>query len=81
MKPIKRYISQFEKNSDALFQEIDFRAPPDLSFLQSLFNLSANNPMYDEYPITKEIALKISPLIKQSLNLEKYEYFLSCSSE
>lgn len=81
MKLIKRHISQFEKNSDVLFQEIEFTVPPDLTLLQNLFNLSADNPMYDEYPITKEIALKISPLIKKPLNLEKYEYFLSCSYE
>lgn len=75
---VYRYISVFEKAGDAYVMDIPFVSQPTLQLLRELFSSGADDPMYDEYPIDAQIAKRLAPFIRKPLDLERFEYFLSC---
>ena len=77
---VLRYISVFERASDAHVRDIHFSNLPSLQELQSIFLVGADDPMYDEYPIGARIASRLTPFIRESLDFERFEYFLSCDA-
>ncbi|MDO1510415.1 MULTISPECIES: hypothetical protein [Neisseria] len=76
MKKIIRFISKFEKFGEEFIGVLNFKNEPSLEFLQTIFN--ETGPMYEEYWITKEIAEIIEPYLDEKLEINKYDYFLSC---
>jgi len=75
---LHRYISAYERHGDAHISDIEFVAVPSLEFLQALFNLPSDNPMYDVGAIDPHIAEKLRPFLPFALDLEKHAYFLEC---
>jgi hypothetical protein len=75
---VLRYISVFERTSDAHVRDIHFSNLPSLKELQSIFLVAADDPMYDEYPIGAKVAIRLIPFIQESFDFEQFEYFLSC---
>jgi hypothetical protein len=82
MKPdaVHRYISVFSKISESHVDDLEFLEQPDIAFLQTIFLVDVEDPMYDEYPIDLLIAAKLAPLIQKDFEFEKFDYFLSCDS-
>lgn len=82
MKPgtVHRYISVFSKTSESHVDDLDFVEQPSIEFLQAIFLVDADNPMYDEYPIDVVTATKLAPLVQKDFDFERFDYFLSCDS-
>lgn len=75
-KNVKRYISVFNKNNDDFVGVVAFNVTPALEELQVIFN--EVNDMYDEFPISKDIEYKLRIFLNKKLDLNEYDYFLSC---
>ena len=76
--PVHRYISVFDRSDEHYVGDIEFKIQPKLTFLQELFVISRDSPMYDEYPIDPQIADRLAVLINDRFDLERFEYYLSC---
>lgn len=76
---VRRYISSFSKKDESYAGEIQFKERITPSELRKLLNIQDHaNELIDEYPIDKCCAKKIAPLLRGTLNLKDYDYFLSC---
>ncbi|NIF40282.1 hypothetical protein F3J14_05045 [Burkholderia sp. Tr-862] len=75
---VLRYISVFERAGDAHVRDIHFSSQPLLHELQSIFSVGADDPMYDEYPIDATIASRLTSVVRERFDFERFEYFLSC---
>jgi hypothetical protein len=68
-------VRAFAKSADHLAGEIalhDFTA----DVIRQFFNVAPEDPMYDAYPVSREIAEVLSPHLAEPLDLEKYDYFV-----
>lgn len=75
MKSIVRRLRGYEKNGDKLI--VDIELPPlDLAYLQGLFGLPEDNPMYDAYDVYEKQKVELEKYIGQKINLDEYDYFL-----
>ena len=79
MKIIIRFISKFEKNGEKFIEVIHFKNEPPLNFLQKIFHVTS--PMYEEYWISNEVAKVIEPYLCEKLDINNYDYFLSCEED
>ena len=79
MKTIIRFISKFEKNGEKFIEVINFKNEPPLNFLQKIFR--ETSPMYEEYWISNEVAKIIEPYLCETLDINNYDYFLSCEED
>jgi hypothetical protein len=77
--PVSRFIEWYEKNGDVPLG-MDLLQNVSLSELQALFGQSQDNPMYDAYPIAAIHVELLQPKLIHRLDLERYDYFLSCHS-
>ena len=62
-----------------LSEVIHFKNEPPLNFLQKIFH--ETSPMYEEYWISNEVAKVIEPYLCEKLDINNYDYFLSCEEE
>lgn len=79
MKKIIRFISKFEKNGKKFIEVINFKNEPSLDFLQKIFH--ETGPMYEEYWISNEVSKIIEPYLCEKLDINNYDYFLSCEED
>jgi len=79
VKKIIRFISKFEKNGEKFIEVIHFKNEPPLNFLQKIFH--ETSPMYEEYWISNEVAKVIEPYLCEKVDINNYDYFLSCEEE
>ncbi|MDR5776639.1 MULTISPECIES: hypothetical protein [unclassified Caballeronia] len=75
-----RYISVFEQQGDDHVRDIEFVLVPNLAFLQALFKVPDDNPMFDVFAIDTRIAEQLTPYISERLDLERFDYYLECDS-
>jgi len=75
---VRRYISVFEKAGDNHVSDVEFDRIPDLIFLQALFNVQSDNPMYDVGVIDEQRAAQLAPFISGQMDLDRFDYFLEC---
>ncbi len=76
----KRFVRWFDRVSDALVGEIELQEVND-SKLHELFGVAATNPMFDCYPIKSTSQIRyIQELIKQTIDVKIYDYFIECDS-
>lgn len=75
---VHRYISVFEKAGENHVSDIEFNKLPDLRFLQTLFNVQSDNPMYDVGVIDEQRATQLAPFISSQFDLDRFDYFLEC---
>ena len=79
MKKNIRFISKFEKNGEKFIEVIHFKNESPLNFLQKIFHETSS--MYEEYWISNEVAKVIEPYLCKKLDINNYDYFLSCEEE
>lgn len=77
---VSRFIEWYEKNGDVPLG-VDVLQDVSLSELQALFGQSQDNPMYDVYPITAVHGESLQSKLSHRINLERYDYFLSCHGD
>jgi hypothetical protein len=68
-------VRAFAKGADQLAGEIalhDFTA----DVIRPFFAVAPEDPMYDAYPVSLEVAEALSPYLAGTLDLEKYDYFV-----
>jgi hypothetical protein len=68
-------VRAFAKGAAQLAGEIalhDFTA----DVIRPFFAVTPEDPMYDAYPVTEELAEALSPHLAERLDLEKYDYFV-----
>jgi len=75
MNDIIRRLRCYEKDGDVLIAEIEL-PPLDLAYLQYLFDISEDNPMYDAYQVHEKQKIELEKHIDQKINLLDYDYFL-----
>jgi IS1 family transposase len=73
-------ISAYQKHGDALLQEHSL-GDIDVSTLRRLWDRPDEDPMYDSYPVTAEIADAIAEYVDAPLQLSAYDYFLEYMGE
>jgi hypothetical protein len=75
-----RFIEWYEKNGDV---PLGVEALQDISLseLQALFGQSQDNPMYDAYPISAIHTQSLQNKLSHMIDLERYDYYLSCHSD
>lgn len=78
MVQVSRFISQFEKDGDALVGILRFTKDPPLELLRSIFG--ETGMMYEEHVITDAIAEQVAPLVDCDVRLTDFDYFLSCEA-
>ena len=76
---IRRYITWFDPHTERLVGEADLKGCP-LSKLQELFGESADEPMYDCYPVTPDKLSALQPHIDHTIRLDRYEYFVEAEA-
>ena len=64
--------------------EYEFEKPVSLAFLQRLFNVNPEHPdegeryLIDPYRLNNETARALQPYVKEKLDLDKYDFELTC---
>jgi hypothetical protein len=79
MSKLLRSLTWFDKRNDEWVGEVRLRRIP-LRQLQSLFRVSANNPMYDSFKVKPEHVEIIEKWTGVPLDLKKYDYFVEAST-
>ena len=74
---VQRCVECFEKVGDDLIKEIPLSGIS-LKQLQEIFGEPAEEPMYGGYIIESRHAAMLEPYLPEKLDLESYDYFLSC---
>ena len=75
---VNRVLRWFEKEGDELIGEkkIDNIS---LEYLQKLFGIDSENPMYDCYPVESAEQINyLQNLLKFELDTKSYDYFIEC---
>lgn len=78
---LNRLFRGFDKNGDALREEIELPENIELSLLQKIFGVESNNPMYDCFPITVVEAAAIEQHLGIHIPVAQYDFFLECDAE
>lgn len=75
MSKVVRKLRGYEKDGDDLV--VEYELPPlELSYLQGLFGLEDNNPMFDAYEVRKEHWAELQNYLNQSIDWEGYGFFV-----
>lgn len=72
---IKRVIACYDKENDALVQEIELLDIP-LANLQRIYGIDSTNPMYDCYPINQDNIPFFKSYTHDEIDITKYSCFL-----
>lgn len=72
---VQRFLRVYEKEGDGLVGEYRLEGVS-LAELQSMFGEPSDSPMYECYPVTPDQLEKLQNIIKASLNLQAYDYFV-----
>ena len=75
MNTIIRRLRGYEKDGDKLIVEIEL-PPLEISYLQDLFGIPDDNPMFDAYDVYEKQKLELEKHITEKIDLNKYDYFL-----
>lgn len=78
-KKIVFHIQVFHKGDDSFVRDIDFNEFP-LREMRALFNVNDDLYMSYCYPITVQQKHYIEKYIDETLDLDKYEYFVTGSA-
>jgi hypothetical protein len=73
-------VSAYEKHGDRLLKEYRL-SDIEVAELRRLWGRPDDDPMYDSYPITPEVADRIAAHMDESLRLGDYDYFLEYMGE
>ena len=79
-----RTIEFFEKEGDALIYEIELPKDIDVELLTIIFkehSFTSDPEMVDVYPIKEIHKLALEKIIKEKINIKKYDCFLACSAD
>ena len=77
---VVRVLEAFRKDTGALV----FDAPLidlNLETLQMIFDVPKSDPMYDCWPVKEEHAPLLRPHVDCSIDLDRYDYFVSAYTE
>jgi len=74
-----RVIRWYEKKGDRLAGETTLENAS-LSELQTLFNQSSDDPMYDCYPVLPSHVSYLEQRLNRLIDLNQYDFFLECDS-
>ncbi len=76
---LERTLDYFEKGSDELAGQIPIDGVP-FSFLQELFGVPDDDPMYEVFPVSPAQAEALKPFVTDgTIDLDRYDYYLDCS--
>ena len=75
---IERTLDYFEKGQDELTGQILLRDVT-LAFLQSLFGVDGDDPMYEVFPAGPEHLEALRPYVSGPIDPGRYDYYLDCS--
>lgn len=78
-RSIRRFLSKFSRGTDNKEAEIDVDHIP-LSVLQEIFDEPASEAMYASYDVDEQRARRLQPLISETLDTVRFEYFLEAES-
>jgi hypothetical protein len=73
-------VNAYEKEGDGLVREHRL-GDIDVALLRRLWERPDNDPMYESYPVTPEIANTLDEYVDEPLRLSDYDYFLEYMSE
>lgn len=76
---VVRKVRWFAKDEDPLIGEA-ILSDASLTELQVLFHQSADNPMFDCYPISEHQMVYLQQHIEPEMNLTQFDYFLECDA-
>ena len=76
MYTVRRFISKYRKGSDRPETEEIEISNVSLQTLQDIFGEPETEPMYAVYPIRPRHAKALQPYVTESLNIQKFDYFL-----
>jgi len=76
---LRRTLTWYERNGDALVGEIDLRSIP-TARLRRWFGLKASNPMVDSFPVGPKQAEQLRAALARPIDLDHYSYFVECST-
>jgi hypothetical protein len=79
--PIVRWIRGYERVGGALAVEYPLPEQWDLRALQLLFELPADNPLIDSFPIGPQQAAALSVGVEWAIDVTVYDFFLEAESE
>ena len=79
MPKVLRTLTWFDKTGDDLIGEVRLRGAT-LPALQKLFNIPAENPMYDCYPVAPEHVALLQRWADLRIDLDKYAYFVEAKA-
>jgi hypothetical protein len=68
-------VSVYEKHGDRLITEHALQ-DVDVAELRRLWGRPDDDPMYDSYPVTPEIADELAQRVGESLRTSEFDYFL-----
>lgn len=74
---VVRVIEAFGKLSEELVEEISLSEVP-LETLQEIFDVPKEDPMYDCWVIDESKYSLLRPYVGKPLDLNKFDYFLTC---
>jgi len=75
---IERTLDYFEKGDDELAGQLPLEGV-ELGFLQDLFGIPNDDPMYEVFPIGPDQAEALRPFISGDLDLSRFDYYLDCA--
>jgi hypothetical protein len=76
MMAVRRLVSCFDKASEEFVREIPLDVP--LSRLQEIFGEPKEDPMYEGYLLTPQLAAQLQPYASEPIDLATYDCFLDC---
>jgi hypothetical protein len=75
MKSIVRRLRAYQKDGDDLVIEIEL-PPLEITYLQNLFGIEKDDPMYDAYDVHEKQKVELEKYIDTEIYIDKYDYFL-----
>ena len=75
MSRVRRTLSWYERDGDALVGEVDLRSIS-LAQLRRWFGLGASNPMADSFPVKARQAEHLRAALGRPIHLDRYSYFV-----
>ncbi len=79
MSRVRRTLSWYERDGDALVGEVDLKSIP-LAQLRRWFGLGASNPMADSFPVKAKQAEHLRAALGRPIHLDRYSYFVECAT-
>ncbi len=76
---IRRVLRMYEKDGEKVVGEYELQGV-NVAVLRQLFGESADNPMYDCYPVAGSQAEYFENIIKERIDAQLYDYFVECDA-